>query len=71
LIAIEELNILTIITATDSYMTSDFVLSSNAFSVDQAFEGTAADLFTDPANGDFTLKTYILSGDPRWYPVAE
>lgn len=51
------------------YFTSDFVLSSNKFTVDQAFEGTANDLFRDAANGDFTLKVNsIKAGDPRWLP---
>lgn len=50
----------------NSYMTSDFVLSSNKFTTDMTFEGTADDLFADPANGDFTLKAFINAGDPRW-----
>lgn len=51
----------------NSYMTSDFVLAGNKFTTDMTFEGTADDLFTDPANGDFTLKAFISAGDPRWY----
>lgn len=52
-----------------SYMTSDFVLSSNKFTTDLTFDGTAEDLFVDPANGDFTLKAFINAGDPRWIPA--
>ncbi len=53
----------------NSYMTSDFVLASNKFTTDMTFEGTATDLFADPANGDFTLKAFINAGDPRWIPA--
>lgn len=51
----------------NSYMTNDFVLSSNKFTVDQEYDGSSTDLFADPANGDFTIKVAtIKSGDPRW-----
>lgn len=58
-----------IVESSNSYFTSDFVLSSNKFTVDQAFEGSATDLFKDPENGDFTLKvSSVTAGDPRWIP---
>lgn len=58
-----------IVESSNSYFTSDFVLSSNKFTVDQAFEGSATDLFKDPENGDFTLKvSSVVAGDPRWIP---
>lgn len=56
-----------IVEASNCYFTSDFILSSNKFTVDQAFEGSATDLFKDPENGDFTLKvSSVVAGDPRW-----
>ena len=58
-----------IVESSNSYFTSDFVLSSNKFTVDQTFEGSSADLFKDPENGDFTLKvSSVTAGDPRWIP---
>ena len=55
--------------SSNSYFTSDFVMSSNKFTVDQTFEGSSADLFKDPENGDFTLKvSSVTAGDPRWIP---
>lgn len=58
-----------IVESSNSYFTSDFILSSNKFTVDQAFEGSATDLFKDPENGDFTLKvSSVTAGDPRWIP---
>ena len=58
-----------IVESSNSYFTSDFVLSSNKFTVDQTFEGSATDLFKDPENGDFTLKvSSVTAGDPRWIP---
>lgn len=55
--------------SSNSYTVGDFVLSGNKFSTDQEIEGTAADVFKDPENGDFTLKsTSLKAGDPRWYP---
>lgn len=58
-----------IVESSNSYFTSDFVLSSNKFTVDQTFEGSATDLFKDPENGDFTLKvSSVVAGDPRWIP---
>ncbi len=56
-----------VVEAVNSYMTNDFKLSSNAFTVDQEFDGSANDLFSDPANGDFTLKVSLKTGDPRWW----
>ena len=56
-----------IVETSNCYFTSDFILSSNKFTVDQAFEGSATDLFKDPENGDFTLKvSSVVAGDPRW-----
>lgn len=55
--------------STNSYFTNDFVLSSNKFTVDQEFSGSSDDLFKDPAALDFTLKTSLGAGDPRWYPT--
>ena len=51
------------------YYTSDFVMPLSGAS---AFDGTADDVFTDPANGNFTLKGSIIRlgvGDSRWIPT--
>ena len=53
----------------NSYSTNDFILSSNKFTTDQSFDGSSADLFKAPENADFTLRTSIEAGDPRWYPT--
>ncbi len=60
-------------TATNSYMTSDFTISSNAMSFNQTtvLDSDAATIFTDPTNGDFTLTTSLGAGDPEWYPADE
>lgn len=59
-----------VVESSNSYFTSDFILSSNKFTVDQTFEGSSADLFKDPENGDFTLKvSSVTAGDPRWIPA--
>ncbi len=58
------------LTVTNCLMTSDFKLTSNAFKADIDDSPSSEDLFTDPANGDFTLKIarYVNTiGDPRWY----
>jgi len=53
------------------YITSDCVFSANPITGATAYAGTAADLFTAPANGDFTIKDNSFAGkstagDPRW-----
>lgn len=48
------------------YQASDCVWASNAFSGDISGRASA-DIFTDPDNGDFTLKITDRLGDPRWY----
>lgn len=54
-------------TITGVYFTSDFVLTSNAFSADNNLDQTAADVFTDPDHQDFTVKVDgLTAGDPRW-----
>lgn len=57
-------------TVVNSYKTTDGVFTSNDFAVDLTSpELSSTDLFTDPANGDFTLLNRALQGigDPRWY----
>ena len=56
-----------VVEAVNSYMTNDFKLSGNTFTVDQEYDGSATDLFTNPANLDFTLKVSLKTGDPRWW----
>lgn len=51
------------------YMTSDFALAGNKFTADiTSPTATSEELFTDPTNGDFTVKLQNLAGlgDPRW-----
>src|SRR6185437_7829936 len=53
------------------YITSDCVFIANPLTGATAYAGTAADLFTAPANGDFTIKDNSFAGkstagDPRW-----
>jgi hypothetical protein len=55
----------------NTYMTSDCVFSANPITGANSYSGTAGDLFTDPANGDFTIKDNSFAGkstagDPRW-----
>lgn len=54
------------------YATADWVVAGNAIKDLISYEGTEADLFTDPTNGDFTIKDSMFGGkkscgDPRWY----
>lgn len=58
-------------TFVDCYMTSDFILGSNKFEVDNMLEETSAGIFQDPENGNFTLKASFKAGDPRWIPVED
>jgi len=60
------------VTFSNVWMAKDFVLSSNASDFKQAneFDGVATDLFTDPDNGDFTMKRALDgAGDPEWFPT--
>lgn len=55
----------------NTYMTSDCVFSANPITGANSYSGTAGDLFTDPGNGDFTIKDNSFAGkstagDPRW-----
>jgi hypothetical protein len=55
----------------NTYTTSDCVFSANPITGANSYSGTAANLFTDPANGDFTIKDNSFAGkntagDPRW-----
>ncbi len=60
-------------TMSNSYLSSDFTISSNASAFGQAtvLDSDAATLFADPTNGDFTLTTSLGAGDPEWYPADE
>ncbi len=58
-------------TVNNSYVTSDWVFSSNAIAGTTSYSGTSTDLFTAPSTGDFTIKDNSFSGsdtcgDPRW-----
>lgn len=57
--------------ATNSYMTSDFKLDKDYDWSVQSYNGSSTDIFENPATGDFTLKVTDLVrdevGDPRWY----
>ena len=46
----------------DCWKTTDFFKAFDC----NAYESTADDIFTNPANGDFTLKISDKVGDPRW-----
>lgn len=54
-------------TFTNCLRTSDCVYGSNNIADLPAGEQSSADIFTDPDNGDFTLKIDTKVGDPRWY----
>ena len=60
-----------IVSATDTYTTTDFILSGGTFKMIPEYNGSSADIFENPAAGDFTLKVNDLIrdevGDPRWY----
>jgi hypothetical protein len=52
-------------------MTSDCLFSANPITGANSYSGKAADLFTDPANGNFKIKDNSFAGkstagDPRW-----
>lgn len=55
------------ITVTNCLRTSDCVYSSNDIKELPAGDKTSAEIFTDPANHDFTLLIDDKIGDPRWY----
>lgn len=58
-------------TVSDSYSTSDFFKVIKGVN---ALDYTSDQLFTDPANGDFTIKAGTLKenvGDPRWYRTED
>lgn len=53
---------------TNTYATSEWYQASNAVTYSN-YSGTAADLFTDPENGDFSYKDGSFDsnvGDPQW-----
>lgn len=57
----------------NNFSTSDYILASPSTAIPNvtALTKTSADLFTDPANGDFKIKDTFFtgkssSGDPRW-----
>ena len=53
------------------YATNDWF---KAFTGLNMLDYSSTDLFKDPANGDFTIKSGTLTektGDPRWYPVED
>ncbi len=56
-----------------TYVTSDYLTSGNQFPNLSLYNGTSAQLFADPANGNFTIRDLGFSGkatagDPRWRP---
>lgn len=62
----------TITVGENNIRTSDCVYGSNDIKELPASETlSSADIFTDPANHNFTLKIDQKVGDPRWYKVAE
>lgn len=54
-------------TFTNCLRTSDCVYSANDIKDLPAGEQSSTDIFTNPDNGDFTLKIDTKVGDPRWY----
>lgn len=64
-------NAATGVTASNSYKTSDYVTAGNDIPSLIAYAGTSANLFQDPANGNFTIIDNSFAGrstagDPRW-----
>ena len=58
-------------TLANTFATSDDVFSANPVMGVISYSGAASDLFTNPANGDFTIKDNSFAGrstagDPRW-----
>lgn len=58
-------------TVDNSYVTSDWVFSTNAIAGVISYNGTSTDLFTSPSTGNFSIKDNSFSGsaacgDPRW-----
>ncbi|MCD7901830.1 MAG: DUF5123 domain-containing protein [Bacteroides sp.] len=55
------------------YVTSDLVVNNRPFTEAVTLEMTSEELFTDPRNGDFTIKEGVKfvgegkAGDPRWW----
>ncbi|RDV15317.1 DUF5123 domain-containing protein [Pontibacter diazotrophicus] len=63
----------TLIESSSTYATSDYVATSNEIPGLSSYSGTSFDLFTDPENGNFTIKDTNFdgasnTGDPRWRP---
>jgi hypothetical protein len=63
----------TLIESSSTYATSDYVATSNEIPNISVYSGTSFDLFTDPENGNFTIKDADFAGatnagDPRWRP---
>jgi len=57
----------------NSYKTADYVATSNLIPNLTDYSGTSFNLFTDPKNGNFTIKDAgftgkATAGDPRWRP---
>jgi hypothetical protein len=55
----------------NTFATSDDIFSANPILGTSSYAGTAANLFADPNNGDFTIKDNSFAGkstagDPRW-----
>jgi hypothetical protein len=63
----------TVPTVVNSYKTSDAIFAANAIPNIIDYNKTSAELFMNPASGDFTIKESGFpgrtnSGDPRWRP---
>ena len=64
----------TTVSVTNSYHTSDFISTNPLYQISGLipYSGTSFNLYTDPANGNFSIKDNSFagngnSGDPRWY----
>ncbi|MGM9699613.1 MAG: DUF5123 domain-containing protein [Prevotella sp.] len=57
------------ITIENCLRASDCIFASNDIKELDASDMSSADIFSDPANHDFTLKINQRIGDPRWFPV--
>lgn len=58
-------------TLSNTYLTSDCVFSANPITGGTTYSGAAANLFTDPSNGNFKIMDNSFAGkatagDPRW-----
>jgi len=52
---------------TTTYKEADGVQTTHSDALPGTATGASTDVFTDPQNGDFSIKNGLKAGDPRWY----